>query len=120
MRLFLPSDFPAINTGSPLLSSLLTTSILIGAWIGALVAGSVADRFGRRRVLLAVHALYALLATALALQPTLEGVMIVRGLLGLAVGGGTVLVPTYVAEVSPAAWRGLFGTMIQMNVSTGL
>jgi len=94
--------------------------LLFGATMGALVAGRLADVYGRRKVLLWVAVLFALTSAATGLAPTFTTFVIARFAGGLAVGTASLLSPMYVAEVSPAKLRGRLGTLYQLSIVTGI
>lgn len=68
-------------------AQLVLTSFVLGLGIGTFVAGPLADRFGRRAVILAGMALYALAALAAAAAPTLEWLLALRLLQGIGAAG---------------------------------
>lgn len=85
---------------------LITFLLLIGAAVGALVGGRIADAFGRRRTILVLAILFFIGALASALSPTYGIFLASRFILGLAVGGASVTVPVYLGEVAPFEKRG--------------
>lgn len=95
-------------------------SLLIGCFVGAFLAGRLADLLGRRAVMMI--AAVAFLAGAL-----VQGVasahwlfVLARVCGGMAVGAASVLSPAYISEVAPAAIRGRLATMQQVMIITGL
>lgn len=95
-------------------------SALIGTVVGSLVTGAPADRFGRKAIMLAVAAAYVVssLGTGLAQSwPMLIGFRILGG---LAIGAASVVTPIYIAEVSPARFRGRLVAMNQLNIVLGI
>ncbi len=97
----------------------MTASALIGAVIGALTAGKPGDLFGRRDCLKIAGAFYLICALGCALSWNFWPFIAFRLLGGLAVGATTVLCPTYLAEISPAAWRGRLVAFFQFNIVFG-
>ncbi|QXD16911.1 sugar porter family MFS transporter [Rhodocaloribacter litoris] len=93
---------------------------LIGTIVGAFAAGRPADRFGRRRVLFVLAALYFVSAVGSALAQTWFTFLFYRFLGGLAVGGSSVVAPMYIAEIAPAHLRGRLVAVNQLNVVTGI
>jgi MFS transporter, SP family, arabinose:H+ symporter len=96
------------------------SSLLFGCVIGSFVVGRITDRYGRRRLLLAVAILFAVTSTATALAGDFRVFVVARFLGGLAVGGVSLLSPMYVAEVAPASIRGRLGTLYQLSIITGV
>lgn len=96
------------------------SSLLFGCILGSMVAGRIADRYGRRKVLLSGAVLFALTSVATGLAFNFVSFIIARFLGGLAVGGASLLSPMYVAEVSPPTVRGRMGALYQMSIVTGI
>jgi sugar porter (SP) family MFS transporter len=96
------------------------SSLLFGCTLGCVIAGRLADRWGRKKLLLLIALLFAgtSIATALALNFTVF--VTARFLAGVAVGGVSLLSPMYVAEVSPPMVRGRLGTLYQMSIIIGV
>ena len=96
------------------------SSLLFGCVLGSLIAGKVTGRFGRKRPLVFVGALFAVTSIATASSTGFLSFVIARFLGGIAVGGVSLLSPMYAAEVSPPAVRGRVGTLYQMSIITGI
>jgi SP family arabinose:H+ symporter-like MFS transporter len=96
------------------------SSLLFGCVLGCFIAGRLTDRYGRKKLLLVVAALFALTSIATALAPGFTAFVTARFLGGLAVGGVSLLSPMYVSEVSPPTIRGRMGTLYQMSIITGI
>ncbi len=96
------------------------SSLLFGCIVGAAIAGRLAETFGRRRILLAVAALFALTSIATGLAPSFALFIAARFLGGLAVGGASIIAPMYTAEVSPAALRGRMCAFYQLSITFGI
>ncbi|AXC11702.1 sugar-proton symporter [Acidisarcina polymorpha] len=94
--------------------------VLVGAMIGALVGGSIADRIGRRSTLLwggAIFLVGSLLAPASQNPATL---ICARALLGLAIGFTSVTAPVYVSELAPPRSRGTLIGLYQFALTLGI
>jgi MFS transporter, SP family, arabinose:H+ symporter len=96
------------------------SSLLFGCVIGAGIAGRITDRYGRRRVLLWVAALFALTSVATSLAWNFPVFLLARFLGGIAVGAVSLVSPLYVSEISPAPVRGRMGALYQMSIVTGI
>lgn len=83
----LPEIAATMSPGAPNRAQLVVTSFVLGMGIGTLFAGPMSDRFGRRRVLLAGGALYALAALACWAAPSLEMLLIARVIQGIGAAG---------------------------------
>ena len=99
---------------------LTVSSALLGSAAGALVAGWLADRFGRRPSMLLAAVMFLLSAVGSALAPALVDLVIWRVVGGVAVGFASVLAPAYIAEISPAAMRGRTGSLQQLAIVLGI
>lgn len=96
------------------------SSLLFGCVIGSFLVGRIADRYGRKKLLLADAILFAITSTATALAPNFTVFVIARLLGGLAVGGVSLLSPMYIAEIAPASVRGRLGTLYQLSIISGI
>jgi major inositol transporter-like SP family MFS transporter len=104
---------------TPLTEGLVTSSLLFGAAFGALFGGRLADRNGRRKMIMALAVIFLVGTLACTLAPSTEIMIVARFVLGLAVGGASVTVPVYLAEVSPSARRGRIVTQNELMIVTG-
>ncbi|WP_218036304.1 MULTISPECIES: sugar porter family MFS transporter [Sphingobium] len=95
-------------------------SALIGTVIGALTAGAPADRFGRRAMLIAIALCYVVSSLGCAFAAGWYTLVAFRFLGGLAIGAASVVTPIYIAEVSPAAYRGRLVALNQLNIVLGI
>jgi len=95
-------------------------SVLLGCAVGAFVAGTIADRHGRRPTMLLNAVLFLISAVGTGLAGS-AGVFIASRLVGgLAIGAASVLAPMYISEVAPAHVRGRLGSLQQMAIVLGL
>lgn len=98
---------------------LITFLLLIGAAIGALIGGKVADTLGRKTTITILAVIFFAGAVASALAPTYEFFLGSRFLLGLAVGAASVTVPVYLGEVAPFEKRGGFVSRNELMIVSG-
>lgn len=96
------------------------SALLFGCVIGAAATGTLAERIGRRPVLLAVAIIFAATTVATGAATSFAGFVVARFLGGLAVGAVSLAAPTYISEIAPASLRGRFGALYQMAVVTGI
>ena len=96
------------------------SSALIGTIIGSITVGKPADKFGRRGILFTLAVFYFISALGCALAGGWWPFMIFRFLGGLAVGGASVVSPMYIAEISPAKYRGRLVAITQFNIVLGI
>ncbi|WP_082691094.1 sugar porter family MFS transporter [Mycobacterium sp. GA-1199] len=93
---------------------------LIGAAMGAVVAGRLADKIGRLSVMKIAALLFFISAfgTGLATNIWMFGLFRVVG--GIGVGVASVIAPAYIAETSPPRIRGRLGSLQQLAIVTGI
>lgn len=104
---------------TPFTEGLVTSSLLFGAAFGAIFAGRLADRLGRRKVLLYLALLFFFTTLGCTFAPSVPVMVTFRLLLGLAVGGASVTVPTFLAEMAPAERRGQIVTQNELMIVSG-
>jgi SP family sugar:H+ symporter-like MFS transporter len=95
-------------------------SVLLGSAAGAFVAGSLADVYGRRAILLGSAIMFLLSAIGAGAATGSAMFVVARLIGGFAVGAASVLSPAYVAEVTPAATRGRLSSLQQIMINVGL
>ena len=98
---------------------LVASSLLLGAALGAVIGGRLSDYNGRRKNILYLAVFFFVGALGCTLAPNVTAMVIFRFLLGLAVGGASVTVPTYLAEMSPAERRGRMVTQNELMIVGG-
>ena len=105
---------------SSLMAGVVTSIALAGAAGGAAVAGRLADRFGRRPILLATATVFVAGAIVSALAGSLAILLAGRLLVGFGIGGASMLTPLYLAEIAPARERGALVSFNQLAVTLGI
>jgi sugar porter (SP) family MFS transporter len=95
-------------------------SILLGCAAGAFMAGWLADKFGRKTILLISSVCFTASALGAGLAQNSFQFILVRVLGGLAVGAASVLAPAYISEVTPAKYRGRLSSIQQIAIISGL
>ena len=95
-------------------------SILLGCAAGAFFAGWLADKFGRRTILIISSICFTISALGAGLAQNSLQFIVVRVLGGLAVGAASVLAPAYISEVTPAKYRGTLSSIQQIAIISGL
>ncbi|STY34773.1 sugar porter family MFS transporter [Listeria fleischmannii] len=104
---------------SPVTEGLVTSSVTFGAAFGALIGGKLSDSFGRKRVIFYLAIVFFLGSIGCAIAPNVPLMIMARLLLGLAVGGASVIVPTFLAEISTAETRGRIVTQNELMIVAG-
>jgi sugar porter (SP) family MFS transporter len=97
-----------------------TSSLLVGCAAGAALAGWLADRWGRKRILVASAVLFAASSVGAAVPRHLGEFVAARLVGGLAIGVASVVAPLYIAEISPRTIRGRLVSLNQMAIVTGI
>jgi MFS transporter, SP family, arabinose:H+ symporter len=95
-------------------------SAILGCIPGAMAAGFISDRFGRKKVLFLCAILFALSAILSAVPRTFTEFLAARFIGGLGIGACSMICPVYVAELAPARKRGSLGTLFQLGIVTGI
>jgi len=99
---------------------LTVTIALVGTVAGALGAGQVGQKLGGRETLRITAVLYLIAAIGSGLAWSWPSLMVFRFVGGLGIGASSVLGPVYIAELSPAKWRGRLVGAFQFNVVFGI
>jgi sugar porter (SP) family MFS transporter len=101
-------------------SEIVTAWVTLGALFGALVAGTVADRIGRRYTAVLAGILFVIGALLEAAAPDAVVLTVGRVVTGLGVGFASVVAPLYAAEVAPKSIRGAFVSTYQLAITFGI
>ena len=115
-RASLDKDFPM----DPLVAGFMTAAVPLGALMAASVAGRIIDQFGRRNVLMAAAALFAVGALIASSITAIWMLIVARLILGLAIGVAAVAAPLYIAESSPLSIRGALVSTYQLAITVGI
>lgn len=99
---------------------LVVSVVLVGAAVGALSGGRLADIFGRRCMLLVTALIFVAGALVCAAAPSLIVLVIGRLIVGLGIGFATSTVPIYISEVSPPQARGWQVSLFQLAITIGI
>ncbi|MGZ3757994.1 MAG: sugar porter family MFS transporter [Mucilaginibacter sp.] len=123
-------DFAVISGALPFLrtafhlSSLwegfLTGSLALGCIVGCLLAGKIADQYGRRPGLMLSAGIFAVSSLGMAFSAGLPEFVMMRFCAGIGVGMASILSPLYIAEVSPAQMRGRNVAINQLTIGLGV
>ncbi|KAL4896309.1 general substrate transporter [Aspergillus ambiguus] len=99
--------------------SLITSCTSLFALIASPLAGILADKLGRRKVLLVADTLFALGALIQAVTNDVWGMIVGRSIVGLAVGGASLVTPLYISELAPSHARGRLVTILCLFITGG-
>lgn len=114
--LFVTRDF-ALSTE---LQAFTVSIVLLGAIAGSAVAGTLADRIGRRATLLAAGAIFGVGALISAFAPSIGVLLAARLIVGVAIGFSSVVAPLYISEVAPPGVRGALVSLYQFAITIGI
>lgn len=123
-------DFAVISGALPFLQKQFAFSsywegfatgiLAIGAIAGCILAGNIADKYGRRPGLILAASLFAVSSLAMAFAPDRNFFLVSRFAAGAGVGMASMLSPMYISEVAPAAIRGRLVAMNQLTIVLGI
>ncbi|HUZ18260.1 MAG TPA: sugar porter family MFS transporter [Spirochaetia bacterium] len=114
--LFIKKDFSL----SPGLEGIVVSSVLLGSLIGALAGGILADRLGRRRLLIITAAVFGLGAVGAAVAPSMSWLVAARLVVGAAIGIASFVAPLYISEIAPVDIRGKLVSVNQLALTSGI
>jgi MFS transporter, SP family, arabinose:H+ symporter len=93
---------------------------LVGCIGGAFLAGFTSDAIGRKRTLLACALLFTISAVGAAIPRSLTELVVARIIGGVAIGGASMTVPMYIAELAPESIRGRLVSLYQLAIVVGI
>lgn len=102
------------------MEGLAAASALLGCIPGAMFAGFLSDRFGRKKMLFVCAILFAVSGFLSAIPNTFNQFLVARIISGLGIGASSMICPVYIAEIAPEKWRGRLGTLFQLGIVTGI
>ena len=105
---------------APLGQEMVTASVLVGALLGALAGGAVADAWGRRAANLASGVVFVLGSLAASVAPDVWLLVAGRVVVGVGVGLSSVAGPLYISEVTPPERRGRMVSLYQLAITAGI
>ncbi len=105
---------------SPQLNGLVVSAVLMGALIGAIASGRLADRFGRKRLLIADALIFIVGSLGSSLATDITFLVINRVIVGIAIGVASYIAPLYISEISPAKYRGALVSLNQLAITIGI
>ncbi|KAI5081840.1 hypothetical protein GOP47_0001583 [Adiantum capillus-veneris] len=116
--LYIRDDFKSVDK-SKFLQETIVSMAIAGAIFGAGVGGWINDKFGRKPALLAADVLFLIGAVLMAIAPHPSVLIVGRVFVGLGVGAASMTAPLYIAEASPARYRGALVTANVLFITSG-
>lgn len=123
-------DFAVITGALPFLQEqfhlnafkegLVTGSLAVGAILGCILAGNISEKYGRRKGLLIAAIVFGVSSLTMAFAGNLDIFIAMRTIAGIGVGMASMLSPMYIAEISPAHWRGRMVAIYQLALVIGI
>jgi sugar porter (SP) family MFS transporter len=107
-----------LNTGQ--MVGWANSCALLGCLLGSLLAGGLSDQFGRKMLLILSAFLFAVTSVLTGWAPAFLWFVVCRMMGGVAIGLASNVSPTYIAEVSPAPWRGRLVSLNQLTIVVGI
>ena len=104
----------------PWMQGWVMSSAVVGCLIGVMLAGMLADAFGRKKLLILAAAMFTATAIGMALAHSLTTFCIFRIVGGMGIGLASALSPMFIAEVSPKQYRGRFVSFNQLTIVIGI
>jgi SP family galactose:H+ symporter-like MFS transporter len=105
---------------SPTTEELVVSAVLIGALIGAAFGGALADRFGRRKIILLAAGLFAAGSIGTSFAQNIAWLIAGRIVVGTAIGAASFTAPLYISEVAPVDRRGSLVSLNQLAITVGI
>jgi sugar porter (SP) family MFS transporter len=102
------------------MQEIVVSVVLVGAMLGAIYGGSIADRIGRRNTLLWGSVIFIVGSILAPLSPNVGVLIVARMMLGVAIGFTSVTAPVYVSELSPPQSRGRLIGLYQLALTIGI
>lgn len=102
------------------LSGWAMSSALVGCMVGAIIAGNISDKWGRKRPLILAAALFVVSAWGTAAADSFLAFVVYRMIGGIGIGLASALSPMYIAEIAPPEKRGKFVAINQLTIVIGI
>ena len=93
---------------------------LLGCLLGSIAAGGLSERLGRKKLLILSAFLFAISSVLTGWAPVFTWFVVWRIVGGVAIGMASNVSPMYIAEISPAAWRGRLVSLNQLTIVVGI
>jgi SP family arabinose:H+ symporter-like MFS transporter len=98
----------------------IASCALVGCMVGAMFAGKLSDKIGRKKVLILSGILFGISSAGIALPMDLDWFVVFRLIGGLGIGIASMLAPMYISEIAPAEIRGRLVSINQLGIVSGI
>ena len=98
----------------------LSSMFVLGGFLGAITAGPISTSYGRLLAMRITSLFFVLGSVLETVAGTVPIMSAGRFLSGVGAGASTVVVPLYISEVAPPKERGLFGSLTQVMINSGI
>ena len=105
---------------SPIMTGWAASSAIWGCAFGAMTAGYLSDRFGRKKVLIVTAILFIISSVGAMIPRNLEEFLVARFIGGLGIGAASMLSPLYISEIAPSRNRGRLVSLYQLAIVVGI
>lgn len=107
-------------TSMPSVQGWVMSCALIGCLLGAILSGFLSDKYGRKRLLILTAFIFIISAIGTGAAQSINTFVFYRIFGGIAIGLASNLSPMYIAEISPAKFRGKFVSLNQLTIVIGI
>ncbi|EKU81816.1 sugar porter family MFS transporter [Massilia timonae] len=104
---------------TPVTEGIVTSSLVFGAALGSLMAGTLSDKYGRRTTLMGLSLVFMIGVLGSVLAPSVAVLVAMRFILGMAVGGASSTVPVFIAEMAGPSRRARLVSQNELMIVTG-
>lgn len=105
---------------SPAMQGWVMGSAILGCLLGVMVSGSLADKYGRKPLMIVASVVFTVSAVGTGLVDTINWFIVYRIVGGIGIGIASNISPMYIAEVSPSSKRGKFVSVNQLTIVLGI
>ena len=105
---------------SPIMTGWAASSAIWGCAFGAMMAGYLSDRFGRKKVLIVTAILFIISSIGAMVPRNLWEFLTARFIGGLGIGAASMLSPLYISEIAPSRNRGRLVSLYQLAIVVGI
>ena len=107
-------------TLSPAMTGWAASCALVGCMAGAMLAGWLSDKLGRKKVLMIAGFAFAVSSIGILIPSGIEYFIFFRFIGGIGIGIASILAPMYISEIAPADIRGRLISIYQLGIVTGI